>query len=70
MKIHIKNMVSLRCKIVVKDSLTSLGIQYTCVDLGEVKISDDSISETKRIALENTHILTILFANLYFINSK
>jgi AraC-like DNA-binding protein len=52
MKIHIKNMVSLRCKIVVKDSLNSLGIQYSCVDLGEVKISDDSISETKRIALE------------------
>jgi AraC-like DNA-binding protein len=52
MKIHIKNMVSLRCKIVVKDSLSSLGIQYTCVDLGEVKITDDAISETKRVELE------------------
>ncbi len=52
MKIHIKNMVSLRCKIVVKDTLSSLGIQYTCVDLGEVKISENQISEEKRKELE------------------
>lgn len=39
MKIYIKNMVSLRCKIFVKNELTKLGLIYTSVKLGEVEIS-------------------------------
>lgn len=38
MKLYIKNMVCIRCKILVKDELTKLGIQYTTVDLGEADI--------------------------------
>lgn len=45
-------MVSLRCKIVVKDTLSSLGIKFICVDLGEVKITENNISESKRDELE------------------
>lgn len=52
MKIHIKNMVSLRCKLVVKDTLSSLGIQYSCVNLGEVKILDNEILDSKREELK------------------
>jgi YesN/AraC family two-component response regulator len=51
-KIHIKHMVSLRCKLVVKDALASLGIKYSCVDLGEVKINDDDFSVQKREELK------------------
>ena len=52
MKIHIKNMVSLRCKIVVKDTLSSLKIPYSCVNLGEVSIVENDISDTKREELK------------------
>jgi YesN/AraC family two-component response regulator len=54
MKIHIKYMVSLRCKLVVKDTLKSLGIRFSCIDLGEVNILDDSITEQKREELKTT----------------
>ena len=48
MKIHVKHMVSLRCKLVVKDALNSLGIKFSCLDLGEIKIIDDDIPLQKR----------------------
>ncbi len=54
MKIHIKHMVSLRCKLVVKDALNSLGIEYSCVNLGEVKILANEISEQKREELKES----------------
>lgn len=38
MKIFIKYMVSIRCKMVVKAELDKLGIRYGAVDLGEVEI--------------------------------
>ncbi len=34
-------MVCIRCKMVVKDELTKLGLQYTTVELGEVDILED-----------------------------
>ncbi len=37
-KIYIKHMVSLRCKMVVKDILNQLGLAYGAVELGEVEI--------------------------------
>lgn len=37
MKLYIKYMVSLRCKMVVKDELEKLGIRYGAVDLGMVE---------------------------------
>ena len=38
-------MVSLRCKIVVKEELTSLGLKPSKVDLGEVEIQDEISDE-------------------------
>jgi AraC-like DNA-binding protein len=41
MTLYIKYMVSLRCKMLVKDELTKLGIHYVVVDLGIVEILED-----------------------------
>ncbi len=38
MKIYIKNMVCIRCKMVVKEELFNLGIQHAIVELGEVDL--------------------------------
>ncbi|HNX21343.1 MAG TPA: helix-turn-helix domain-containing protein [Bacteroidales bacterium] len=38
MKLYIKYMVSLRCKMMVKLELDKLGVTYSVVDLGEVEI--------------------------------
>ena len=40
MKLNIKNMVCIRCKMVVKDELTKLGLHYTSVELGEADIME------------------------------
>ena len=49
-KLHIKNMVSLRCKMVLKSELDKLGIIYGAVELGEVEIIG-SISNEQREGL-------------------
>ena len=41
MKLFIKNMVCIRCKMVVKDELTKLGLHYANVELGEADIMED-----------------------------
>jgi YesN/AraC family two-component response regulator len=41
MKIFIQNMVSLRCKLMVKSELEALGISYSRVDLGEVELAEE-----------------------------
>ncbi len=40
MKLLIKNMVSIRCKMIVKAELESLGLHYITVELGEVEITE------------------------------
>jgi len=40
-KLYIKNMVCIRCKMVVKDELTKLGLHYTSVELGEAEITEE-----------------------------
>ncbi len=40
MKLYIKNMVCIRCKMVVKSELEKLGLNCTTVDLGEVDIKE------------------------------
>ncbi len=51
MKLYIKYMVSLRCKMMVKDELKKLGLHYVIVDLGMVEILED-ISEKQRQMLK------------------
>ncbi|MDF2191245.1 AraC family transcriptional regulator [Paraflavitalea sp. CAU 1676] len=47
MKLFIKNMVCIRCKIVVKDELTKLGLHCIVVDLGEVEIAETITAEQR-----------------------
>ncbi|MHB1921316.1 MAG: helix-turn-helix domain-containing protein [Chitinophagaceae bacterium] len=41
MILYIKNMVSLRCKMVVREELKKAGVEYLFVDLGVVEIRND-----------------------------
>lgn len=41
MKLYIKYMVSIRCKMVVKEELSKLGLHYVILDLGTVEVMDD-----------------------------
>ena len=41
MKLHIKNMVCDRCKMVVKNELNNMGLHYGPVELGEVEVMED-----------------------------
>jgi AraC-like DNA-binding protein len=52
MKLYIKYMVSLRCKMVVKDAFKKLGIRYVSVNLGEINVEDD-ITDKQREKLKN-----------------
>ncbi len=47
MKIHIKYMVSNRCKTAVKEVLRKLELHFVIVDLGEVDIMED-LSEVQK----------------------
>jgi AraC-like DNA-binding protein len=47
MKLYIKYMVSLRCKLVVKEALESLGLHYVILELGIVEIMQD-LTENQR----------------------
>lgn len=51
MKLYIKYMVSLRCKMVVMESLKRLGLKYVYLDLGMVEIHED-ITPEQRFALQ------------------
>ena len=48
MKLYIKNMVCIRCKMVVKSELENLGLEYISVDLGEANLSDNITEEQKK----------------------
>jgi AraC-like DNA-binding protein len=41
MKLYIKYMVSIRCKMVVKDIFKMLGLHYVSVNLGDVNVVED-----------------------------
>ena len=45
MKLYVKYMVSLRCKIVVRDELKKLGLENAFVDLGVVEIPGNITAE-------------------------
>jgi len=48
-------MVSLRCKMVVKEELKKLGLHFIVVDLGEIEIMED-ITDAQREELKNALI--------------
>lgn len=45
MKLYIKYMVSLRCKLIVKDAMAKLGLHYVLLDLGMVETMEDITPE-------------------------
>ena len=47
LKLHIKYMVSIRCKMLVKAELKKLGLHYILVDLGAVEIMEDLTKEQR-----------------------
>lgn len=47
MKLYIKYMVSLRCKMMVKEELKKLGLKYVFVDLGMVEVLEDITNEQR-----------------------
>jgi AraC-like DNA-binding protein len=51
MKLYIKFMVSLRCKLLVKEELEKLGLHYVVLELGVVDVLED-ISPTQREELK------------------
>jgi len=51
MRLYIKNMVSTRCKLLVKSELDNLELGYKTVDLGEVEL-EENISDQKREELK------------------
>jgi len=54
-KLYIKFMVSLRCKLMVKEELKKLGIKYVVVDLGVVEILEDITPEQRMQLKANLH---------------
>ena len=42
-------MVSVRCKMAVKEELKKLGLHFMVVDLGEVEIMEDISAETREL---------------------
>jgi AraC-like DNA-binding protein len=47
MKIYIRNMVCIRCQMVLKYELEKLGLHYTKIELGEAEIMEDLTIEQR-----------------------
>ena len=52
-KLYIKNMVSLRCKMLVKATLDNMKLCYSSIELGEVELNEE-ITEERRNNLQST----------------
>jgi AraC-like DNA-binding protein len=48
MKLYIKYMVSIRCKMVVKEELDKLHLHYIILDLGTVEVMNDLTAEQRQ----------------------
>lgn len=47
MKLYIKNMVSIRCKMLVKSELERLNILYKTIELGEIELAENIPQQTR-----------------------
>lgn len=65
MKLYIKYMVSLRCKMLVKEELLKLGLNSISIDLGVVEIFEDITSEQREELKKN-----LLIAELELLDDK
>lgn len=55
MRVYIKNMVCIRCKMVVKNELEKLGLNYSFVELGEALVEEEATKE--QLAILNSALL-------------
>lgn len=53
MKLYIKYMVSLRCKMMVKEELKKMGLHYVLVDLGMVEILENITKKQRELLKVN-----------------
>jgi AraC-like DNA-binding protein len=53
MKLYIKYMVSIRCKMMVKSELDKLGLRYGVVDLGDVEVIGSITAEQRSLLKTN-----------------
>ena len=65
MRLFIKNMVSLRCKMVVKTEIENMGLHPTVIELGEVDI-EETLSDELRDSLK----ITLLRSGLELLEDK
>ncbi len=65
MKLYIKYMVSIRCKMIVKEVLTKIALNFNSVNLGTIDVIDE-ITEEKRQLLKDE----LLFYGLELIDNK
>lgn len=65
MKLYIKYMVSLRCRMIVKDELEKLGLHFLAIDLGMVEIQEN-LSEEQRERLK----INLLRSGLELLDDK
>lgn len=65
MKLYIKYMVSLRCKMIVKEELKNLGLRYVIVDLGMVEIMEDITLSQRQLLKDN-----LLLSGLELLDNK
>ena len=65
MKLYVKYMVSLRCKMMVKEELKKLGLHYVIIDLGMVEILED-IPDAQRESLR----VNLLASGLVLLDNK
>ncbi len=65
MKLYIKNMVCIRCKMMVKEELKKLDLHYVIVNLGEVEIMEN-ITKQQREKLK----ITLLKSGLELMDDK
>jgi YesN/AraC family two-component response regulator len=49
MKLYIKNMVSLRCKLLVAEELNMLEMSYLSIDLGMIELKEDITIEQREL---------------------
>ncbi|MCA6074652.1 helix-turn-helix domain-containing protein [Fulvivirga sedimenti] len=53
MRLYVKYMVSLRCKMMVKEELKKLGLHYVIVDLGVVELLEEITAEQRALLKAN-----------------
>jgi AraC-like DNA-binding protein len=59
MKLYVKNMVSLRCKLMVQAVLETLGLHYVTVELGVIELAQDITPEQREELSKNLHALEL-----------